>query len=190
MKKNLIKWGCMLLMCTVSFAVKAEKFAVSLTSQALGSLSMYEPAYIEDISEKISADVRFKELVNLEIAFGKQLRSLSSNDKKLLMAAWNEKNISALLKLFSKAGVDFKTYSSKKIALVTAVFKEYGLDKRSDQAKILRSATQKLNLTEFADCLNLWSTGLSSCDFFPDDYKLLCFSLVTDAFIACIAALP
>jgi hypothetical protein len=190
MKPNLIKWGCLLLMCIVSFTVKAEKFTVSLNSKALEFSSTYETASIDEISGKIAADVRFKEIIDLDIAVGKKVRSLSSSDKKLFRTALNEQNASELLKLFSKAGVDFKDYSSKKHALVSAVFKEYELAKISDKAKVLKSAALKLNLTDFADCIDLWSTGFAGCALWPEEYRLDCFSLVTAIFGACIASLP
>ena len=113
----------------------------------------------DDISDKLAADARFKQLIKLDLLFEKKIRSLSVEDKKMFMKFSKEKNISMILNLYAKCGIDYENYALEKTSKLKKLYEVYELDKRTDKIAIINSALLKLK-TPFADCL--WFYGASS----------------------------
>lgn len=195
MKRTLINWGGVLTLLLISFNAKAHQFTFSSNHQlshllpGLASISLTK----DDISDKLAADIRFIELIKVELSFQSKFRSLSTEDKKLFLAALKEKNTSKMLVLFTKCRIDFKDYISTRTSILKVIYKDYDLDKRSDKEQIIKAAVAKLDPPTFAECLALWASGYDLCYLAwsnNENALLACYSLVMASYLACLSELP
>jgi len=194
MKKIVTRWGCLLIMFIITITTQANQSALPIDRQGANLLPRLEIISLGDISDKLAADSRFIELIKVEVTFQTKFRSLSTADKKLFQTSLKENNISTMLELFRKCDIDFKNYILSRTSLQKALYKDYELDKRSDEEQIMIAAVSKLDdPPTFAECLAFWSAASAFCTevCWGDDYCLLaCWSSAMATYLYCISQLP
>ena len=116
----------------------------------------------DDISDKLAADARFNQLIKLDLLIEKKIRLFSVEDKNMFVKLSKEKNISMILNLYAKCGIDYKNYAFERTSIVNELNVVYELDKRTDKVAIINSALLKLK-TPFADCMWFFSADSALC---------------------------
>ena len=182
----------MLTVLTLSVTAKANQSPARIDHNAFYYSPTQGIIFNDNLSDKLAADIRFKELINLGISFGNKVRSLSTEDKKMILAYSKEQNGQKLLELFTKCNIDIKSYSSARVSLITGINNDYGLDKRSDKQQIIRAAVAKLDPPTFAECLAFWSNDSQLCYLLwsgDDNMYLWCMSIMFATYVACLGAM-
>jgi hypothetical protein len=188
-----IVWA-LLCIASITITANANQSAAFLHQQGANSLPRLGIVSPDGIADKLAGDSRFIQLMKVEVSFQTKFRSLSREDKKLVQTCLKMKDISTLLVLFRKCGIDFKSYISSRTPLLKALYKDYEIDKRSDKEQILIVAVSKLaDPPTFAECTAFWSsaTGLCTEICWGDDACLLsCWSSAMALYLYCLSEMP
>lgn len=140
------------------------------------------------MADKLAADAKFIELVNLVRNDELKFRNLSLEDRKLFIKYVHENRTFDVINLYAKCGIDFEKTSLQKKGIIAELNNKYELSKRSDKKEIVKSALLKVGPT-FAECLNGLMAGLMACEVFTGDAYFYCFWAVDAIYLGCIAVM-